>query len=97
MRLIEGARGSGKTTELIYKSAELGVPIIAPTMFMCGCIKAAAQKYGCDIPEPVSINKVVNLDKGRLKKYLIDELDLCLQQLGIEVEYVTVSNKEDGQ
>ena len=95
MKIIEGSRGSGKTTELIYKSAELGVSIIAPTMLMCGSIKAAAEKYECDIPEPVSINKVVNLEKGRPKKYLIDELDLCLQQLGIEAEYITVSNKED--
>lgn len=93
MKIIEGARGSGKTTELIYKSAELGIPIIAPTAMMCNCIKAQALKMGCDIPEPVSINKVVNFEKGH-HKYLIDELDLCLQQLGIEAEYVTVCNKE---
>ena len=94
MKIIEGSRGSGKTTELICKSKELQIPIIAPTTLMCSCIKAAAEKYGCDIPEPVSINKVVNFEKGRPKKYLIDELDLCLRQLGIETEYVTVSNKE---
>ena len=94
MKFIEGARGSGKTTKLIYKSAELNIPIIAPTTMMCNCIKARASEMGCNIPEPISINKVVNFEKGH-HKYLIDELDLCLEQLGIDAEYVTICNEEN--
>lgn len=95
MKFIEGARGSGKTTKLIYKSAELNIPIIAPTTMMCNCIKARASEIGCNIPEPISINKLINIFT-RKEKYLIDELDLCLEQLGIDAEYasITVNNDE---
>lgn len=93
MRIISGNKGSGKTTELIYKSADLGIPIIAPTSIMAQIILKTAKQMGVDIPEPVSINFVV--DKGRgARKYLVDELDLCLKQLGISAEYVTLCHEE---
>ena len=83
MRLITGPRCSGKTTTLIEESAQTGVPIIAPSMRMANYISMLAKEQGLDIPEPTSINKVVNRG-GRPGKYLIDELEMCLRQLGID-------------
>ena len=94
MQFIVGPRCSGKTTSLIQMSADTGVPIIAPTMTMANYIKQMAKEYELDIPEPTSINKVVN-QGGRLGKYLVDELELCLRQLGIDVECAVICTKED--
>lgn len=94
MELIERSRGQGKTTELIYRSAREGIPIIAPSMMMAEHIKDAAFEMGLDIPEPTSINKIVN--RGvKPGKYLIDELELCLNQLGIYPVAVTIDVKEN--
>lgn len=94
MQFIVGPRCSGKTTSLIQMSADTGVPIIAPTMAMANYIKQMAKEYGLDIPEPTSINKVVN-QGGRPGKYLIDELEICLRQLGIDAECAVICTKED--
>jgi len=83
MRLIAGPRCSGKTTTLIEESAQTGIPIIAPSMGMANYISMLAKEQGLEIPEPTSINKVVNRG-GRPGKYLIDELEMCLRQLGID-------------
>ena len=94
MQFIVGPRCSGKTTSMIQMSADTGVPIIAPTMAMANYIKQMAKEYGLDIPEPTSINKVVN-QGGRPGKYLIDELEMCLRQLGIDAECAVICTKED--
>lgn len=94
MRFITGPRCSGKTTALIQESAETGVPIIAPSMTMANCIKQMAKEYGLDIPEPTSINKIVN-QGGKPGKYLIDELEMCLRQRGIDAECVVICAKDE--
>ena len=94
MRIIIGPRCSGKTTSLIQVSADTGIPIIAPTMAMANYIKQIAKEYELDIPEPTSINKVVN-QGGRPGKYLIDEMEMCLRQLGINAECAVICTKEE--
>ena len=93
MQVIAGPRCSGKTTSLIRVSADTGIPIIAPTMMMAKSIKQMAMEYGIDIPEPTSINKIVN-QGGKPGKYLIDELEMCLRQVGIDAECVTICTKK---
>lgn len=92
MQFITGPRCSGKTYALIEESAKTGIPIIAPTMMMAYGVKQRAKEMGLDIPEPVSINKVVTRG-GRPGKYLIDELELCLNQIGIDPVYVSVKTE----
>ena len=94
MRMIIGPRCSGKTTSLIQVSADTGIPIIAPTMTMANHIKQIAKEYGLDIPEPTSINKIVT-QGGKPGKYLIDELEMCLRQLGIDVECGVICTKDE--
>lgn len=96
MRFITGPRCSGKTTTLIEESARTGIPIIAPTMIMANYIKQRAKELGLDIPEPTSINKIVN-QGGRPGKYYIDELEMCLRQLGIDPIAVTINTGEKGK
>ncbi len=96
MRIIAGPRCSGKTTALIQESAETGVPIIAPSMAMANYIKMIAKEQGMDIPEPMSINKIVNKG-GRPGEYLIDEVEMCLRQLGINPIAVTMWDGSDAK
>ena len=96
MRIIAGPRCSGKTTALIQESAETGVPIIAPSMAMANYIKMIAKEQGMDIPEPTSINKIVN-HGGRPGEYLIDEVEMCLRQLGINPIAVTMWDGSDAK
>lgn len=96
MRLITGPRCSGKTYALIKESAQSGIPIIAPTMMMAEFVKKTARELEMDIPEPMSINKIVN-QGGRPGKYLIDELELCLMQLGIDPVMVTACVDEEAE
>lgn len=93
MRLITGPRCSGKTYALIKESAQTKIPIIAPTMMMAEYIRKTAKEIGFDIPDPVSINKIVN-QGGRPGKYYIDELAMCLNQLGIDPVVVTACDEE---
>lgn len=95
MHIISGPRCSGKTTSLIKISANTGIPIIAPTMLMANYIKTIAKEQGMDIPEPTSINKLVDQDGRKPGKYLIDELEMCLRQLGIDPIAVTVLDRTD--
>lgn len=94
MRLITGPRCSGKTTALIEESARTGIPIIAPSMGMANYISMLSKEQGLDIPEPASINKVVNRG-GHPGKYLIDELEMCLRQLGIDPVAATMWDGSD--
>lgn len=96
MQIIAGPRCSGKTTSLIQLSADTGTPIIAPTMAMANYIKMIAKEQGMDIPEPTSINKIVNRG-GRPGAYLIDELEMCLRQLGIDPIAVTMWDGSDAK
>ena len=94
MQVIAGPRCSGKTSSLIQVSADTGIPIIAPSMAMANYIKMIAKEQGMNIPEPTSINKIVN-QGGRPGKYLIDELEMCLRQLGIDAECVVICTKDE--
>ena len=94
MRFITGPRRTGKTTTLMEDSARTGIPIIAPSMMMANYISMLAKERGLDIPEPTSINKVVNRG-GRPGKYLIDELEMCLRQLGIDPIAATIWDGSD--
>ena len=91
MKLILGERCSGKTSYLIEKSKMLGVPIVAPSSIMAQCIKQEAEELGVDIPEPMSINKILNINRtrgGRIR-CVIDELEAVLFEMGLDVEYAS--------
>lgn len=94
MRFITGPRCTGKTTALMEESARTGIPIIAPSMRMANYIFMLAKEKGLGIPEPMSINKVVNR-RGRPEQYYVDELEMCLRQLGIDPVAATMWDGSD--
>jgi hypothetical protein len=55
MKLLIKERGAGKTTGLIYASEATGYPIVTSSKIQCHYIKDNAEKMGCDIPDPLTV------------------------------------------
>ncbi len=95
---IIGERQSGKTTELIKRSAETGAVILASTRSQASCIYSQAKLFGySSIPGPITVSDLENADLCnviREKGILIDELDYTLERLckNIPVKAVTITN-----
>ena len=84
MKMIIKGRGEGKTTEFIKMSAETGCRIVCISMMECHRVLKVAKEMGYHIPKPEPFHNLLHGFSGRgerLSGYLIDNLDLCLQQL----------------
>lgn len=88
VKIYTGERQSGKTTMLIKRSAETGETIVVATPSMCSFVKLRANYLGLEIPEPISLAtfflNIAQYGVPKDRKYLMDDLELCLQRLGIE-------------
>lgn len=88
-QIYAGERQSGKTTMLIEKSAETGAIIVAPTLKMARYIQDIAKKMGKEIPNPISalyfIHIISNENIRKHKKFLIDEVQMVLDQMNVEI------------
>ena len=94
MRLIIQPRGSGKTTDLIKRSAETGYRIITATVRQVEYIEHLAIEMNLEIPEPVPIKHYLNFMRGIKKDeaVLIDNLDFVLStMLETKIDTVTMS------
>lgn len=81
-------RRSGKTTELIRRSAETGAYILVANKSTASLVFKQAKMNDYDIPYPITINEVLSCTIDRsvwLKGILIDELDMILSRLLVEV------------
>lgn len=96
MEIIIGERGSGKTTELIKRSAETGAYILVATKMMAACVYTDAVHGGYNIPYPITIMEYLNGEFDKRTPILIDELDLALGSIfNLEkVEAVTLTKRE---
>lgn len=104
---IIGKRGSGKTTELIKRSAETGAIIVVPNMAQADFLRDQAKAMSFDIPKPISMKVLDNIVKGksmpytyselRTKGILVDELQTLLYPLfgNIQVDAVTITDYYD--
>lgn len=83
-----GERQSGKTTMLIEMSEKTGATIVVATYPMAKYIQLLAAKMGKKIPVPITVTNYIRLlasgGLGRFEKYLVDELQMMLQQMNIE-------------
>lgn len=110
MNIILGERCSGKTTELIKRSAETGAVIVAGTSTMGDHIKYMAKEMGLGIPQPISAKQLVNLIYGdgygmeclvlegiRKRGILIDEAQIVLQNIfaGCHIDEITMTDLGD--
>lgn len=99
MKIITGPRGSGKTTRLIEMSARTGYTIVEPNAWMVDVVKRLAKEKRMKIPEPIAITQITTYGGRRCvldgrHKVLIDELDSCLQMLGLDVVEATMCDEE---
>lgn len=100
MKLIIKDRGMGKTTQLIYTSETTGYPIATMSTASIAHIKEMAIEMGCDIPEPITYNDLINRVHRGNKLYdniLIDDADFIIQKalsayLNSDVKGVTLTN-----
>lgn len=87
-----GERQSGKTTMLIEMSEKTGATIVVATYPMGKYIQMTAAQMGKKIPVPITVTNYIRLlasgGLGRSEKYLVDELQMMLQQMNIEAATV---------
>lgn len=87
-----GERQSGKTTTLIEMSEKTGATIVVATYSMSKYIQMAAAQMGKKIPVPITVTNYIRLlASGRLgksQKYLVDELQMMLEQMNVEAATV---------
>lgn len=95
MQIYTGERQSGKTTMLIEMSEKTGATIVAANYPMSKYIQMTADQMGKKIPVPITVTNYIRLlasgGLGRSEKYLVDELQMMLQQMNIEA--ATVDNR----
>lgn len=93
MNIIAAGRGTGKTTLLIQKSAELMMPILCYNHTKAESIKYKAERLGLRIPEPIIYNKSTSIHGLNIDGILIDDLDMFLQNLiGVKIAYATTTS-----
>jgi hypothetical protein len=95
---IIGERRSGKTTELIRRSAETGAYILVANKSTASLIFKQAKMNDYDIPYPITINEVLSGKSNYVmsKGILIDELDMILSGLfnGVPIHAVTITQRK---
>lgn len=100
MKIIVDRRQAGKTTKLIMLSSETGYPIITPSEMMADAVVKLSKLMRVKIPQPLSINAILRGGAhgpgmhGR-HRVLMDELPACLDALGLEVVYATITIGDD--
>lgn len=83
MKFIIKDRGMGKTTQLIYTSEVTGYPIATMSSASIAYIKTMAEEMGCDIPDPITYNDLVNRKGMGNRQYdniLVDDANLIIEK-----------------
>lgn len=97
MKVIAKARQMGKTTQLLYTSATVGMPIVVSNRQRVEALKTEASKMGLDIPTPMTFTEFTQ-QKGKFPKgqgILIDEsqeiLSMLVSQCDCTLKAITVT------
>jgi hypothetical protein len=97
MKVIAKARQMGKTTQLLYTSATVGMPIVVSNRQRVEALKAEASKMGLEIPTPMTFTEFTQ-QKGHFPKgqgILIDEsqeiLSMLVSQCDCTLKAITVT------
>lgn len=87
-KVIEAARGGGKTTFLIKISSKKKFPILVDSVPKAKFILDLAEQRGYEIPKPIVLSKwtMKSIDDTLInQRVLIDEGDLFAMRLGFEI------------
>lgn len=92
MTIVLGDRRSGKTTELIKLSHKHDLIIVTFSRNMLREYKVMAKRMELTIPDPITVNDLQSADKmsGFDKDVIIDELDLCFDELLKYSKYINI-------
>lgn len=95
MKIYASERQSGKTTMLVKQSAKTGAIIVVASYSMGRYVELLAHDLGLDIPAPITVSNYIKIlangDLGRTQKYLVDELQMMLNQMNVETATVDVN------
>ena len=96
---IIGERQSGKTTELIRRSAETGAYILVANKSTASLIFKQAKMNDYNIPYPITIDDMLSCTVNKFvwsKGVLIDELDMILSSLfnGVPIRAATITQQK---
>lgn len=80
MNLLIKGRGSNKTTGLIYTSEATGYPIVCSSKIQTHYIKEMAEKLGCKIPEPLSVEELKHHKIPPKSDILFDNLETIIEK-----------------
>ena len=93
MRVIEGIRGSGKTTQLLKLADETGAVVVEPTACVANYARLLAHDMGL---KNVSVTYLTDFVRMLWihpeTRYFIDELDDCLKIMGVDGYSNTVTS-----
>lgn len=84
---IKGIRGSGKTTKLLYLAQGSGAVIVEPTCKMADFVRNEAKRLGLTNVTVISMHELllpIATSRYNGKKFLIDEIDMFLENLFVE-------------
>ena len=91
MVILNQERGTGKTCTLITLSARNNIPISTP--FDTLYIKAKAKELNLQIPEPISIKNLEDLNT--IDKVYIDDMDILIKKIfPCDVQLIAMSAGE---
>lgn len=87
MKIYTSERQKGKTTFLVRMSHVTGATIVVPNYKMVWHTMQLAKQYKLEIPRPITMTEYIQtLASGGLggtKEYLIDELQMVLQNMKV--------------
>lgn len=101
MKIINQARQTGKTDELIQMAALRGGYIVSRDRQHAECVAHRAQQLKLNIRFPITFREFLDgqFYQGRdwgIKEFYLDDVDILIQNLarGVEVVAITVSGHE---
>lgn len=100
MKIINGERGSGRTTILIHTAYTTGARIICPNRPQAKFVKESAQEEGLEILEPMAFRDFMEKScrgLAREEKVLFDNADMALAEImrdyfHVEVAAITINS-----
>lgn len=80
MNLLIKGRGKNKTTGLIYTSEATRYPIVCNGKIQTHYIKEMAEKMGCKIPEPLTVEELRHHTLPPKSNILFDNLETIIEK-----------------
>jgi hypothetical protein len=98
MKVIHGARRSGKTTQLIKEAAEKDAVIVCATPVERGCIARAAEKMNIKIRKPKTVHEMLSTEHQCIDNVLIDNAEhVLINLLGpcLQIHTITINDESN--